>query len=349
MKNNKPLAGLVRHWPNDSRPNKRLSIRVQAILFETLADLISNGFSLRDAMRFIVDIHGQKFKRLTPVIARLQAGDNLAAALQAYIGIDLYYQLLIAEQHGDLTPTLVQAGHLMRTKALQQQQIKRLLQYPLVLLLLLVGTLVMVKTTILPNFSQVATAPAQARTWQLLLGSFGTLGLLSLSIVGAHLKHLPVRERFRWLAPWPLIGPLVKTYCGYYLTLNAGMLLSGGLGLRAICEVSAHFKAQSLLQQQGTFVEQALLAGQALPAIIKADRLLPNELALLVSKESPTEQLSQELLYFATVQYDRLIRDLNRLISWIQPLMFMVIAVVIVGTYLNLLLPMYNSMGDILK
>ena len=331
------------------RATNRLTIRHQATLFETLADLIDNGFSLRNAMDFIVDVHGQQFKQLSPVISQLQDGTDLATALQPYIGVDLYYQLLIAEQHGALTSTLEQAGHLMRTKAAQQQQIRRLLQYPLILLALLIGTLVMVKTAILPNFNSTATAPAQAISWELLLGSTATVMLLGAIIVIGHLKRLPARRRFLWLARLPIVGPLIRTYCGYYLTLNAGMLLAGGLELRGICEVSRHFKTQSLLQQQGEFVETCLLAGESLATIIKRDRLLPDELELLVGKESPTEQLSQEMIYFAMMQYRRLVRDLNRLISWIQPLMFMVIAVVIVGTYLNILLPMYNSMGEILK
>lgn len=318
-------------------------------MFETLADLIDNGFSLRDAMDFIVDVHGQQFKQLSPVVSQLQSGAGLATALQPYVGIDLYYQLLIAEQHGALTTTLEQAGQLMRTKATQQQQIRRLLQYPLILLALLIGTLVMVKTAILPNFNATARAPVQAISWELGLSSVAIIVLLGTIIVIGHLKRLPARQRFLWLARLPIIGSLIRTYCGYYLTLNAGMLLAGGLELQGICEVSRQFKTQSLLQQQGEFVENRLLAGESLAMIIKHDRLLPDELSLLVGKESPTAQLSQEMIYFAMMQYRRLVRDLNRLISWIQPLMFMVIALVIVGTYLNMLLPMYNAMGEILK
>ena len=337
------------HWSTSMRRSKRLPIKVQAGLFETLADLITNGFSLQAAMRFIVDVQGRQYVSLQPAITQLANGADLASALQDYIAVDLYYQLLIAEQHGELVGTLIQAGRLMRTKVTQQQQIRRLLQYPLVLLALLVGTLVVVKLAILPNFSQAVTAPAGALSWQLILGSLASIGGLAGLLIIGQLKQLPVRARYQQLARWPLVGPLIRTYCGYYLTLNTGMLLSGGLGLRAICEVSCHFKSRSLLQQQSQHVEQALLAGQSLTAIIQADRLLPNELAVLVGKESPTEQLSKELIYFATLQYDRLVRDLNRLISWIQPAMFMVIAMVIVGTYLNILLPMYNSMGELAK
>lgn len=347
--NNVRWAGSIWRRPISLKKHNRLKPAVQATLFETLADLLQNGFALRTAMQFIVDVQGPAFKPLRPALGSLAAGDSLAAALAPFISVDLYYQLLIAEMHGELATTLVQAGQLMRTKVNQAQQIRRLLQYPCLLLGLLIGTLVMVKTAILPNFGAITSAPAQAISWQLIMGSAITVVVMVILITAIQLKRLPVRTRYRWLARWPLVGPLVRTYTGYYLTLNAGMLLAGGLGIRAICEVSHRFKPESLLKQQGEFIEQALLAGQSLGSTIRQDVLLPNELALLVSKESPTDQLSQELIYFATVQYERLIRKLNRLISWIQPAMFLVIALVIIGTYLNILLPMYRSMGEILK
>lgn len=342
-------AASIMRRPISLRKRKRLTTTIQATLFETLADLLNNGFSLRQAMQFVVDVQGPAYQRLQPALVRLAAGDSLATALQPYIMIDLYYQLMIAEMHGELMTTLTQAGQLMRTKANQARQVRRLLQYPCLLLVLLMGTLILVKTAVLPNFSALTTAPTQSRFWYLLLAGLTMVSGIGIVGILIRMKRLPIRMRYQWLARWPLVGPLVKNYCGYYLSLNAGMLLAGGLGIRAICEISRQFKSQSLLQQQGMAVEQALLTGQSLTTIIRSERLLPDELALLVGKESPAEQMSRELLYFAAVQYERLIRQLNRIISWIQPLMFILIAVVVVGTYMNLLLPMYQSMGEILK
>lgn len=348
--NSMPMVGSVPRWRRGSKKPKRLSVKQQAVLFETVADLLENGFSMQAALRFVVDIHGHDFQVLTPVLQQLAAGESLASALQAYIAVDLYYQLLIAEQHGALTATLIQAGHLMRTRTTQRQQIRRLLQYPILLLVVLFSTVGVVRTMIMPNFAAINPTPVTGLTsWQwLLIGVGGVIG--SCLLVGAaYLSRLPIRRRYARLARLPLIGPLVKAYCGYYLTMNAGMLLAGGLGLRGICEVSTHFKSQSLLQQQGAWIEHGLLAGQSLPDLIAADRLLPDELILLIGKANPAEQLSQELLYFANVQYQKLVRQLNRLISWIQPTMFLIIAGVILVTYMNILLPMYHSMGEILK
>lgn len=339
-------SSLRPHWRQNSKAPKRLRPSVQATLFETLADLLNNGFSLQAAMRFIVDINGARYRPLKATIAQLAAGQGLATALRPYVAVDLYYQLLIAEIHGQLATTLRQSGQLMRTRAEQARQVRRLLQYPALLLLMVFATLAMVQFAILPNFSAGSGGPSRLVSG-LVVVVVG-LGIVS-GLVYWYLKRLPTRERYQRLARLPLVGPVITTYTGYYLTLNAGMLLSGGLGIRAICEVSRQFDERALLAQQGRAIERALLAGQTLVTTIKADCLLPNELALLVSKASPAERMSRELLYFASLQYNQLIRKLNRGISWIQPIFFLIVAAVILGTYLSVLLPLYQSMGDVLK
>ena len=347
--NNWQRVALIMRRPINLRKRKRLPIAMQATLFATVADLLGNGFSFQQVFQFAVDVQGPAFQVLQPVLVRLAAGDDLSTALRPYIAVDLYYQFLIAETHGELRHTLTQAGQLMRARAEQGRQIRRLLQYPCLLLVLLLGTLGLVKAAILPSLGAQASVGHQAALpWQLI--SIGILVVVTaLGWCGWRFQQLPIRQRYHWLVKMPLIGKLIKSYCGYYLSLNAGMLLAGGLGIRGICEVSQQFQAKAFIHQQGKVVERALLQGTSLMAIIQADRLLPDELALLVGKESPAEQLSQELLYFATMQYERLIRQLNRMIGWIQPIMFGVIALVVVGTYLSLLLPMYQSMGEILK
>ncbi|WP_251897353.1 type II secretion system F family protein [Lactiplantibacillus paraplantarum] len=347
--NNWQRAVLIMQRPINLKKRKRLPIAIQATLFETLADLLGNGFSFQQAFQFAVDVEGPAFQSLQPVLVRLAAGDELSTALRPYIAVDLYYQFLIAETHGELRHTLTQAGQLMRARAEQGRQIRRLLQYPCLLLVLLLGTLGLVKSAILPSLDAGSSVSGTIPSWQWIGGVIIVILGISLLGLGLKVKHLPIRRRYHWLARLPLVGPLIKNYCGYYLSLNAGMLLTGGLGIRGICEVSQQFQPKALIYQQGQVVERALLSGASLMTIIQNDRLLPDELALLVGKESPTEQLSQELLYFATLQYERLIRQLNRLISWIQPVMFGVIALVVVGTYMSLLLPMYQSMGEILK
>lgn len=71
---------------------------------------------------------------------QLRAGRLLADALKPYLRIELYYQLLLAEQHGSLSITLKEIGQYLQVQKQQHRQLKTLLEYPLILLVML-GTI----------------------------------------------------------------------------------------------------------------------------------------------------------------------------------------------------------------
>ncbi|KLD59636.1 hypothetical protein WP50_16850 [Lactiplantibacillus plantarum] len=68
--------------PINLRKRKRLPIAMQAKLFETLADLLGNGFSFQQAFQFTLDVEGPAFQSLQPALGRLAAGDDLSMALR---------------------------------------------------------------------------------------------------------------------------------------------------------------------------------------------------------------------------------------------------------------------------
>lgn len=64
--NNWQRAVLIMQRPINLKKRKRLPIAIQATLFETLADLLGNGFSFQQAFQFAVDVEGRPFNRYSP-------------------------------------------------------------------------------------------------------------------------------------------------------------------------------------------------------------------------------------------------------------------------------------------
>lgn len=59
----------------------------------------------------------------------MSAGETFADCLKLYIGTNLYYQLLLAEQHGNLEECLQEIGKLMVLQEKQRQKLVNLIQY----------------------------------------------------------------------------------------------------------------------------------------------------------------------------------------------------------------------------
>lgn len=58
-------------------------------------------------------------------------------------------------------------------------------------------------------------------------------------------------------------------------------------------------------------------------------------------------KLGRELDIYAQESWETFFSQLNRATQWIQPIIFLVVAVVIVMIYAAILLPIYQHMGDV--
>lgn len=58
-------------------------------------------------------------------------------------------------------------------------------------------------------------------------------------------------------------------------------------------------------------------------------------------------KLGRELDIYAQESWETFFSQLNRATQWIQPIIFLVVAVVIVMIYAAILLPIYQQMGDV--
>ncbi|MFD1318536.1 competence type IV pilus assembly protein ComGB [Loigolactobacillus zhaoyuanensis] len=343
-----PLSWAKSIWPRN-KPSlvDRHATNFQADFFSLLADLLLAGFSIAQSIQFMQVLLPQYTDRLDQLSEVLRDGASLAAGFEK-IGVDrdIVNQIKITQEHGDLTDALTQIGRLLAEKLRQRQQLKRLLRYPLLLLTLVAGLLLVVRYLIGPELRQ----------WQLNLDHevllywlifIGLLLLTSLLLIGrllrVYLQRNPLKKAQARLR-LPVLGKTYQYYYHYYLLFNLAILLKSGLNLQAICRLLQTLAPDSLLYCLGQQIEPQLEAGVALSDIITQQPLLPAQLKLFVRKGRSLDHLSDELLMTARLTYRKMLASLAKLATYVQPLLFAVIALLIIGVYLSLLLPMYHMM-----
>ncbi len=344
-----PLSWIKLVWQHSRhlKTAKSQQTHFQADFFSLLADLLLAGFSIAQSIQFMQVLLPQYEQRLDQLSEALRNGASLAAGFQR-IGVDqdIVNQIRITQEHGDLTDALTQIGRLLAEKLRQRQQLKRLLRYPLLLLTLVVGLLLVVRYLIGPELRQ----------WQLNLDNevllywllfIGVIGLGILLLVGrllrVYLQRDPLKKAQARMQ-LPVLGKTYRYYYHYYLLFNLAILLKSGLNLQAICQLLRTLSPNSLLYCLGQQIEPQLAAGSSLSEIITQQPLLPAQLKLFVRKGRSLEHLSEELLMAARLTYKKMLASLAKLATYVQPLLFGVIALLIVGVYLSLLLPMYHMM-----
>lgn len=325
----------------------------QAKWFLLVGDLLKVGFSLQGALTFTMAMMKKEQEPLESINRRLLAGKQFADSVRPFVKPDLYYQLLLAEKHGHLVTTLQEIGSLLVTKQRQKQKLRQLLQYPLLLLSLLGLLVAGLSTYVFPELRswQQTPYPAVVGQWRPIMLCLG-IGLAILLVLTSTRSALRWRkmnaiQRANWLSGLPLFGRCYRLYYGYYVTSTIAILLRGGLSLKEILLIVERFSTGSLLHSLGQTAKYEVSTGGSLENVIAGCRFLPGELMVLISKGATVKELGADLNMLARLQFRQLLAQLEALLTMVQPVIFIVIAMVIVALYLSILLPIYHSIQGV--
>lgn len=323
---------------------------VQGQWFLLVHDLLTVGFSLQHALRFTKTVMPALQPLLTDVEQQMAAGEMLATGLQKYVSQDLYYQLRLAELHGALPQTLKELGTLRLTEARQRRKLRGLLQYPLLLLGMLAIVVSGLVIFVYPELNSWQTH-AQGGAWREISLNLGLYLLTGLVIIGAfqwrHWRRLTTCQRMVWRCRLPFFGRCFRLYYGYYLTTNLAGMLRHGLSLKEIIRVTGQYDPQSLLYQFGAIIRELVAEGKQVDEVIIHYPFIPDELLVFINKGATLEELGDELAVFAQLQFKRLVKAIEGLLLWVQPVIFVLIAGIIVALYLSILLPIYHSLQGV--
>lgn len=342
------------HKPKQKRFKPvRFQTAQQAQWFLLVHDLLTVGFSLRHAIRFTLTVYPRLQPFLEHLRRELKGGKSFSAGIRPYVSTDLYYQLLLAEQHGDLDVTLGEIGTLLTVREKQRRKLRGLLQYPLLLLGMLLIVLVGLVSFVYPELATWQNQNNSGSSTSLMtLGINTGLYLLAIILVGILLqrwrwRHATPLQRLITRCHWPIIGPCYTLYYRYYLTTNLAIMLCHGLSLKEIIGVTSRFRRRSLLYQFSLIVNHQLEQGEQLDQTLQMYPFIPGELVIFINKGATLKDLGDELTALAKIQFRRLTQQIESLLVWIQPVIFGLLALIIVALYLSILLPIYHSMQGV--
>ncbi|MCZ2492918.1 competence type IV pilus assembly protein ComGB [Dellaglioa carnosa] len=347
------LKTTLLHWKQQVGINrKRWTIKKQSEFFEVLADLLDAGFSLKQALTTTTRLFSTGKLDIQKIEAELSHGEAFSTGIKPYISKSSYYQIMISEKYGGLNKSINQLGKLMAVRVKQKKQLKQLLQYPIILMGLLIALYIGIQQFILPeiNNSQLGTTSntgIKAIIVKSIISLFVSI-LIGYGIkISIRVSKQTTMNRHVWYCQIPVVGKIYKDYCHYYLTFNLGLLLSSGLNLNKICDYLNQFDQESLLYQLGRQLTQHFEKGGNTKQMIDKNPLFPKELTVFLEKGNTLEVMSQELLIFSELTYRKFKSSVEKMMVYVQPIAFIIVAACIVGLYLAILLPMYQTMEEI--
>lgn len=313
-------------------------------LLELSGQLLTNGYPVQDIMTFTTRLNILTDFQADLVQTALQNGSSLAQSFASIINQpNLIMQLEIADQHGNLAACCQDNAKFLREQQKQFKQLRSLLAYPVLLLLMMTGLMIFIQIVLKPQLQGLLPQEAQSTSnyWPwLLLASI----VIVLIVVGL---RVPQDKRRYLMLKLPICKNIFRAYYNFLIFTDLAHLLGSGLSLQEILNFMITFNNRSLQSFLANQVATNLQQGQTLTQIINHEPLLPQELELLLTKGDTREFQTVELRLLAKRNFTELDRRLKTLIDQVQPLLFVLIAVIIGALYLQILIPIYDIMKGI--
>jgi len=314
---------------------------------QQMATLLQAGLPLDRSLQVLIDLaENDRTRRMVEKVRdHVREGGTLSDGLEAQHGVfnRLYVNMVRAgELGGTLEETLARlADYLQRSKELKDS-IGSALVYPIMLMVLAAGSLILLLTYVIPQFTPIfedmgADLPTLTRV-VLGVGSALQNYWWLMILIGAGLvwffraQFANPKTRLQWdkrILHMRWIGDLVAKMETAKLARTTGTLLVNGVPLLGALSIARNVMTNTVLQAVVGEAANEVKTGHSLARTLAKDDTFPRLALQMISVGEETGQLDQMLLRVADT-FDREVRTtVDRLMSLFVPLMTLVLAVMI--------------------
>lgn len=333
----------------------KLSKQQQQLFIQLLADLLSNGFTIQESLAFMKKSRSISKSAIDYLINVMERGDPLHSDL-AELGFKttVITQIEFAQTHGDVAGTLKKIKEHMKIVDKQQQNFYKVISYPVLLLLFLTVVLISIRQVLLPQLMANGTIQVENIGIQFIQKSpyyivtfLVSLVILSLLVRG-YLSKKTFFQRALFVSKIPFLGNLYREYNSAFFALEWGKLFSQGLEIKAVIQLMQVTEQRSLMSELAEMIEEQSMLGHTFYEQLPKFSFFSPELSLIIQQGQVKGNLGKELILYSELCWQRFFKRMEKLIQWIQPVIFLVVALLVVSIYAAMLLPIYGGMEEFL-
>lgn len=340
-------------------------VRYDDIIFFTrqLQTVIRAGIPIIAGLRALEEqtANGKLKEAIRQMAQDIDKGSSLSDALekQKRLFPELYISMVRAgEIGGSLEEVLERLATLLEFQLKTREMLKSAIRYPIFVVTTLVIAFLVLINFVVPRFAILFRGakmdlPAPTRILLLLNDVFQGyapyLGILLFLLIGAFFLYRRTEagtlalDRIKLQVP--LIGPIILKICMSRFANMFENLIKVGIPVVRTLEVVSRTVGNEYIAQKILEISGKIEKGMGLSRPLREANIFPPLVIHLVSTGEQTGSL-EEMLKEVSTHYDREITySINRLSTWIEPLLTAGLSLMVLFLALAIFLPWWNMMG----
>lgn len=344
------------------RPKKNLKIRPkdQAYFLITLGQLLDEGFSFNRSLEFLGILLPKYQEALALIQGSFLTGESLDRAL-----VDLGFkvtsrsQIYFSAKQGYFAQGLSQAGHHLQLLADYKKKLLKQMVYPVFLALFLGGLMLGMRSFLLPTITTFISQDMYDHNFLVrLLITFFTylphilviglaISLILFSLAYFYLLKQAVIRQYYLLGRLPIIGKWFISYASYKFTRELGHFYASGQSLQETMVFLITYPIDPLMTGVAQALDEGFRQGHSMHSQLQGLHIFRDDLTYVIHQAEMVSQLASQCQLYSDKLWKDLISDINQKISFIQPILFIFIALLIMAMYLMMMLPMlaFDGLG----
>ena len=326
--------------------------------------LIHAGLPILKSLDLLAQrVRNEQFREiLNDVASRVKSGASLSESFEVQGVFSKVYtaSLYAGEKSGNLEEVIRRFIEYQRIVTQTKSKIKSALTYPAILTFLLIVMVTFILSVVVPRFTEfysglgaqlpqitvVLIAVSNAVSGHLVSG---VAALISAIVAlrfwirtprgGIYLDGLKLRL--------PVIGDIWNKFAFSQLSRTLSTLLSGGIPLVNSLEIVAESSGNRVITRAMKAAITSVREGQALSRSLEVSGVIPDLAIEMVQVGESTGSLSEMLRYIADFYDEEVGIRLNRLFTYIEPALLVVLASIVAFVLIALYLPIFNLAGTL--
>lgn len=341
----------------------RISTSDKLALISNLATMLSGGIAILEVVDSLLeDAKGNQKKLLESLKADLTQGNHVSDALAKFpkvfdkITVNL---IRASEEAGTLDVTLVDLKASIKKDAEFMDKIKGALTYPVLILFVFAGVLLMILIVVVPKISSVflrLSVPLPLPT-KILIGMsqilthytiFVILGAVIIGVGGFFLYREKQKAFLHVLFMLPLVSTLAKQIDLTRFSRSLYLLLNAGIPIAAALELAQEVVLKKEVADAIAHCKEVVLSGSELSDGLKnAKHIFPNIMIKITEageKSGSLDKSMQDVSEYLDYQVENTLRTLTTLL---EPIMLIFVGVLVGGMMLSIIAPIYGLIGQV--
>lgn len=307
-------------------------------------NLLSSGFHLSEMIHFL---ERSKLVNQTFVITMrecLSQGQSLSEILATlHFSESVITQIALSDYHGNVCQTLELITKNLTSKEQVRHKLIAVSTYPLILVATLTVMIIGLKNYLVPQVDTNNIAGTILHYLPNIVLLSALLGVVVCYLLRQYFRKTSALNNFQKISYLPCVGKFVKLYLTAFYAREWGNLIKQGLPLSQIVLLMGD-QEDRLFREVGQELLTDMQLGVPFHKKIARYRFFTQELALIIEYGEIKDKLGDELLLYSEASWQSFFQRLDTTLNLVQPIIFLVVALMIVLIYAAMLLPIYAQM-----